>query len=494
MFNLTTENPKENTKNIILLTSSSESNTKAFSKKNKKLKQKINLKKLNIKNRNRNIIHIYNSTNSSISKNSRNSFFSRNSLKDATNSYKTYNNKTKLTENEKKKIKSIIKVFRNHKVLTERLIKKEDILALNSVNNSNYSFLLRQNEEKSAKNKSRKLIYNNQYNDVSSFMINKFNNKTFGILDPPNREPMYSTNLNFFRRQLINNYNEFNKNTEYARRKYNNAMKIGEINDEKNIKLALDLEKKFYQNKYNILNDINFNQDIINKIKQHHGASRNSYFERNKEQLIQNSIKNHKTSLIFNSKDNEKKIDDIYLKKLYAINNISPMKTKSNEVNLNLYNNYIRLNKGHKTEISNDIIDNEKSMQKFKKIHDLKELNKIKQRSADYVNSFYEINNYPYEEFVISNLNDNKGVISRHNLTRAIKVNSINKYLYNLEDDDLLLHNPKKLKEEIMKVQIECNQNNYKTNYNFSFLRKKLRKETIIKFKHIKDSRFGFPV
>ena len=140
MFNLTTENPKENTKNIILLTSSSESNTKTFSKKNKKLKQKINLKKINIKNRNRNIIHIYNSTNSSISKNSRNSFFSRNSLKDATNSYKTYNNKTKLTENEKKKIKSIIKVFRNHKVLTERLIKKEDILALNSVNNSNYSF------------------------------------------------------------------------------------------------------------------------------------------------------------------------------------------------------------------------------------------------------------------------------------------------------------------------------------------------------------------
>ena len=494
MFNLTTDNSKENTKNIILLTSSSETKAKSFSKKNKKLKQKLNLKKINIKNRNRNIIHIYNSTNISISKNSGNSFFSRNSIKDGTNSYKEFNNKIKLTENEKKKIKSIIKVFRNHKVLTERLIKKEDILALNSVNNSNYSFLLRQTEEKPTNNKSRKLIYNNQYNDISSFMINKFNNKTFGILDPPNRDPMYSTNLNYFRHQLINNYNEFNKNTEYARRKYNNAMKIGEINDEKNIKMAFDLEKKFYQKKYNILKDINFNQDIINKIKQLHGASRNSFVARNKEQLIENALKKHKTSVIFNSNDNEKKYDDKYLKKLYVINNISPMKTKSNEGNFNIYNNYIRLNKCHKTEISNDIIDNEKLMQKFKKAHISKEIKKIKQRSSDYVNSFYEINNYPYEEFDISNPNDNKGVVSRHNLTRAIKVNTINKYLYNLEDDDLLLHNPKKLKEEIMKVQIECNQNNYKTNYNFSFLRKKLRKETIIKFNHIKDSRFGFPV
>lgn len=35
-------------------------------------------------------------------------------------------------------------------------------------------------------------------------MINKFNNKTFGILDPPNRDPMYSTNIIYFRKQLIN--------------------------------------------------------------------------------------------------------------------------------------------------------------------------------------------------------------------------------------------------------------------------------------------------
>ena len=133
-------------------------------------------------------------------------------------------------------------------------------------------------------------------------------------------------------------------------------------------------------------------------------------------------------------------------------------------------------------------------MQRIKKAYNSKELNKIKQRSSDYVNSLFEINDYPYDEFETYNINDNQGLISRHNLSRAIKVNTINKYLYNLEDDYLLLHNPKKLKEEIKKVQIECNKNNYRTYYNFSFLRKNLRKETIIKFNHIKDSRFGFPV
>ena len=80
-----------------------------------------------------------------------------------------------------------------------------------------------------------------------------------------------------------------------------------------------------------------------------------------------------------------------------------------------------------------------------------------------------------------------------HNLSRAIKINTINKYLYNIEDDFLLLHNPKKLKEEIMKVQNECNKNNFKKYYNFSFLKGKLRKETIQKFNYIKNSYFGLP-
>ena len=109
---------------------------------------------------------------------------------------------------------------------------------------------------------------------------------------------MYSTNLNYFRNQLINNFNEYNKNLEYARKKYNNAMKIGEIHERKNIKKAFDLEKKFYQNKYKILKDLNIkdiNHELINNIKQLHGSSRNSYLDRNKE-IVHKPLKMHKTS------------------------------------------------------------------------------------------------------------------------------------------------------------------------------------------------------
>ena len=293
-------------------------------------------------------------------------------------------------------------------------------------------------------------------------MINKFNNKTFGILDPPIRDPMYSTNLNYFRKQLINNFNEYNKSLEYARKKYNNAMAIGELHEKKNIKIAFDLEKKFYQNKYKILKDLNIkdiNQELINNIKQLHGSSRNSYIDRNKE-IVHKPLKNHKTTIIRVA---------------------SPKKDKIENQKFNL-----------KHQIFNEN-NTEKSLIKVKKAHNIKEQKNIKQRSSDFANSIYEINYYPYEEFD-SFLLENQGSVNLHNLLRAIKVNSINKYVYNLEDDDLLVHNPKKLKEEIKKTQIECNKNNYRANYNMSFLRKKLKIETIRRFNNIKDSRFGFPV
>ena len=53
-----------------------------------------------------------------------------------------------------------------------------------------------QTKESKPINKNRKLIYRNQDYDCSSHMINKFNNKTYDILDPPKQDPIYSTNLN----------------------------------------------------------------------------------------------------------------------------------------------------------------------------------------------------------------------------------------------------------------------------------------------------------
>ena len=474
----------QNSQQNILSTSSSEKYKKSNIKMNSKSQDKVSSKKAKIKFRN--VIQYYNSENNSLLKSSNSNLISRQSIIVKTNSLKDYKSKISLTEGDKRKIKSIIKVFKNHKVLTERLLKKEKNLALNSVNNSNYSFLLSQNKDKISKNKSKKLLYRNQYNDCSSYMINKFNNKTFGILDPPNRDPMYSTNIIYFRKQLINNFNEYNKNLEYARKKYNDAMKVGEINEQKNIKIAFDLEKKFYQNKYNFLKNLNIkdiNQHILDKLKQLHGAFRNSYINRNKDIVMKKSLQKHKTTIVRGSIIEEENKDNKKIDLKHAFSNVQ---------NIDSNNKYIRLNKSHKTEIKNE--NSEKKLLRVKKEHNDKEQKKIMQRSSDYVNSIYEINDYPYEEFDALYSKGRQGLISHHNLSRAIKINTINKYIYDLEDDDLLLHDIKKLKKEITKVQIECNKNNYRTNYNMSFLRKNLKKETIRKFNNIKDSRFGFPV
>lgn len=492
MFNLIPESPKNNLKNKKILSSNKRKKKKLFNKINMSPSEAINIKKINMNNKN--FIKYISSVNSSTASNSKSDYLSRNSLKGKIISSKSNNNKG-LSEAERKKLRAIINDFKKHKIVAERLLNKEKDLVLNSVNNSNYSFLIAQNGDKNLKNKNRKLIYRNQYYDCSSHMINKFNNKTNDILDPPKQDPIYSTNLNYFRRQLINNFTEYDENIEYTRRKYNDAMKIGEIHEEKNYKLALQMEQKFYQNKFNILK----NQDVkdiknnINKIKQMHGYFRNSHFSRNTLKMFNSPVKKSKINLL-NTNTNDGKIDDTNLKLLTESKKTPPKKQKSDEINLNLYNNKIRFSITRIKELSNNEVKNEQMLENFKKIHKSKERNAIKQRSKELTNSLYEINDYPYEKISSSYSKENIGYVNMHNLSRAKKVNIINKYLYNLEDDDLLIHNPKKLKEEIQKLKIACNKTDYKANYNYSFLRKTLKLETIKKFNCIKDSQFGFPV
>ena len=299
----------------------------------------------------------------------------------------------------------------------------------------------------------------------------------------------------YFRRQLINNFTEYNENIEYTRKKYNDAMKIGEIHEEKNFKLALKMEQKFYQNKFNILKNQNV-KDIknnINKIKQMHGYFRKSHFSRNTFKMSNTPAKKSKNSIL-NTFTNNDKNDNSNLKLLPEINKTPIKKPKSDEINLNLYNNKIKSILSRMKELSINEIKNEQVLKNFMKIHNSKARKAIKQRSKDLTDSIYEINDYPYEKLSSSYSKENVGNINMHNLARARKINIINKYLYNLEDDDLLIHNPKKLREEIKKVQNACNKTDYKANYNYSFLRKKLKLETIRKFNCIKDSQFGFPV
>ena len=150
-MNLTEENLSQSSKQNIFLSSNNENYKKSNIKIN--TKTKTNLKKVKVKFRN--INDYYNSEDNSISKNSNNIIGLK---KYKANSLENFKSKISLTEVDKRKIKSIIKVFKNNKVLTERLIKKDKILALNSVNNSNYSFLLNQTKDKISRNNNRKIL------------------------------------------------------------------------------------------------------------------------------------------------------------------------------------------------------------------------------------------------------------------------------------------------------------------------------------------------
>ena len=87
-------------------------------------------------------------------------------------------------------------------------------------------------------------------------MIKKFNFKTKGLLDvDPNKAEgiKFSKNINEFRKQIINSYNDqvIPKDVKKGKINYNNALTCLEKNDEKRIKRAEELEKEFYKVKYN---------------------------------------------------------------------------------------------------------------------------------------------------------------------------------------------------------------------------------------------------
>ena len=451
-------------------------------------KEKINIPKTGNKNKNSLKYLNLTTTNNIFDKNWNKNHLSRNPILKIDNmKLKSYTNQF-LTNDDKKKIKSIINDFDKNKILTERLLKKEENLALNSVNNSNYTSLLRPNNKNIKNRKSIYINYRNKFNDLTSDMINQFNNRTFDILIKPNNNIIYSTNLNYFRQQLINNYTENDEqNIENNKKRYNDAMKVGEINDKKTSKLAIEMEKNFYENKYNYLFRTDFN--INNKRKNNlislkKGKFRNSLSKKLgkiHENMLISPLTSKRGSLILNNISKENKEKDKIQKQNKKISQ------------KDLYNKYVLNYKTPKKEKNNINIKSQYSFRKFKKIQKIKNLNNIKKHSSDYANSIYEVNDYPYEDINGANRRHNINNINPHNLLRSIKINTINKYLYNKEDDVLLIHDVKKLKEEIMKVQNECNRNNYRTNYNFSFLKAKLRNRTNLKFNYIKNSCFGIP-
>ena len=389
------------------------------------------------------------------------------------------------------KLKTILKNFKENKIITNELMSLDKRYPLNSVTESSYMFLFPKDQKKRKKNSNNKFLNINKSSMIPIKMIKKFNFKTKGLLDvDPNKEEgiKFSKNINEFRKQIINSYNDqiVPKDVKKGKINYNNALTFLEQNDENKIRKAEELEKEFYKVKYNenqvLIDEKLFNKSTINS-KEKSSNNINQYnfdTDKNDESSSKKtSIKSNNTKTFLSSK-NKNLFKNFVQQQLQRQQN--PQGQINNPLN-NINNTAIKIN--YESErILNDVKARHSKFQK--KI--------LKDRSREYANSLAAINGYSeYQPLQYSNSELPGANINEINLKRVIKVNSINKNLFAADDDDLLQHNIKKLKEEIRNVEIEYYTVDKKKQYKLSFVKNQVKPQTITKLNHMRNPHFGVP-
>ena len=157
------------------------------------------------------------------------------------------------------------------------------------------------------------------------------------------------------------------------------------------------------------------------------------------------------------------------------------------------YTNY-KYNSNNNNNIMNrrlKTVQSEKKFEESKKHYEKYLRKKFRKKAKIFADSLYDIRDLP--EKIRKKRNElNYFHLNMKNLRRIIQVNSIKKNLYSIEDDDLLIKNTKKLREEIRNTE-----NNFYTvfkgKYTLDFLKGKVRPSTIQKLNIMKNSHFGIP-
>ena len=416
---------------------------------------------LSLKNVKKTIDSLQNSNDNINSLNSCNSLspYSFSSILQSKKNINKINEKLSLTIGQKNELNSIIKNFQDNKITTMELYKIDKNCPLNSITRSNFRFLTKENI-KHSKKKSKIKQKMNKVLLTSSNMIELFNVKTRKILDNSIKNLKFSKNINEFRKQIINSYSDYDKKLNDIKKKnlYNNeVLNIFEEYDEKGIKNVEKLEKNFYKTKSK------------------------TFLHRKPIYLYNKNIYN---SMSKNKIDTDNNLE----------NEVDPFQKYFN-------NKYIYNSSKNNNNIFNKRLKNVQSEKKFterKKNFENYIKNKLKNKAKIFADSIYDINDFPSKEFP-SKILRKKNVfnylnLNINNLRRIVKVNSIKKNSYSIEDDDLLIKNTKKLREEIRKTE-----NNFysvfkgKGNYKLNFLKEKVKPSTLQKLKNIENSHFCLP-
>lgn len=514
-------------------------------------KDKIESKRNNKKNKKSNL-KIHTNSFNSLDKNQLNS--KSNLKRNKTEKFLNVFPKKELSKEEKIKMTMILKNFIKNKFGTVELFKIEKKLPLNSINQSSFNFL--NNEENIEKNKLKQKHNTKRIeksfslsNLLASSMIDKFNSKTNEILDRPfTNRIKFSKNIFNFRKQIINNFTEQENNpgnVENSKNKYRNALEYLDKTKDIQIQKFMKSEEQFYKlrnkeiglyeidtndeqddntdnnnntriysfkssknldiNNYN--DDEHINKNISKIFKTRAFSSKNVKYNFKSFSSCKKILKN-----VFDKQNNKNPTHDSnennfenkerkpFSKKINSYNSMNYEKKSQknyNKIYFNFNNFYNYSNKTKNKNISNNQIPifksrSEQKVFNLKKNFLLLQKMKIVERSKKFAESMANMNFFQYNPKNYVDYKDATMNINTRNLTRVIKLNRINKYLCDVEDDDLLVMNSKKLRDLMKQAEMKyylCN----KKDFQLSYLRKHLKPQTLNKFSRIKNSFFGFP-
>ena len=327
--------------------------------------------------------------------------------------------------------------------------------------------MIKINSYKSKSNES-KSNFDSTFNSTFSFITSK--SKIFpNIKEHKKKENLYK-NKKYVKFRVKNIINELDKS--YSFRKLLNQKNKEFYNiQNKNQKNFLNKSKSinnFSNFRKNIMRD--FGISNLNSKKNLIDISKKNYFDFNYLLINKNIELENKIINI------SKKFDELKNKEEYEIN-----------YNNNQNNN----NNQNKNHLIKEIDYNKLSKQCLNEFYKLKSL----KRKNDNISKFNEIKNLDcsdYEDLNLINketiLKKNLGLISNKNLNRIIKVFNINKYNFDLENDDLGDKNIKLLKNNLKNIELlvhsKFNEKQPK------FIKERLRNETIKKFRSLSGELF----
>ena len=295
----------------------------------------------------------------------------------------------------------------------------------------------------------------------STFITNK--SKIFPNINEHKKKENLYKNKKYVKFRVKNIINELNKSYSFRKLlnpKNNNFNNIHNKNEKSFLNKSKSLNN-FSNFRKNIMRD--FGISNLNSKRNLIDISKKNYFDFN--YLLINKNKELENKILNISK----KFDELKNKEEHEIN----------------YNNN-NINNQNKNHLIKEIDYNKLSKQCLNEFYKLKSI----KRKNDNILKFNEIKNLDCSDYEDLNLIDketiskkNLGLISNKNLNRIIKIFNINKYNFDLENDDLGDKNIKLLKNNLKNIELLVHSKSKEKQP--KFIKERLKNETIKKFRSL---------